>query len=88
VQPDYPGQQIGYTPTEPGDYRMWVGAGPITLAPGDAVSMTVAIIMAWPAEGEFTSGQPVASGDPTVEDRQIRRIAQTLLDRAAGIVLP
>jgi hypothetical protein len=85
VAPDFPGQQIGYVPSIGGDYRMWVGAGPLTLAPGDAVTMTVAIIMAWPVQGEFTSGQPLPPGDPATDNRQIRRVAATLIDRARNL---
>lgn len=85
VAPDWPGQHVGYVPNNAGDYRMWVGAGPLSLPPGAAASMTVAVIMAWPVAGEFTSGQPVPPGDPDVADRQIRRIAATLLDRARDL---
>ena len=85
VTPDFPGQQIGHVPGVGGDYRMWVGAGPLTLAPGDAVSITVAIIMAWPVQGEFTAGQPVPPGDPDVQGRQIQRIAATLIERARNL---
>lgn len=85
VAPDFPGQHVGYVPAIAGDYRMWVGAGPIRLAPNEEVSLTVALIMAWPVAGEFTSGQGVPPGDPDAQGRQIQRIAGTLLDRARNL---
>lgn len=88
LTPDHPGQQIGYVPTQPQDFRMSVGTGPVRLAPGESVSVTVAILLAAPVAGEFTSGQVVAPGSPTDDARQIRRIAGTLIQRAATLVAP
>lgn len=88
LTPDHPGQQIGYVPSTPQDYRMSVGTGPVDLAPGEAVTITVAIIIAAPVAGEFVSGQVVQPGTPTAADRQIRRIAGTLLQRASGLTAP
>jgi len=88
LPPDHPGQLIGYVPSTPGDYRMSVGAGPVTLAPGQETSITVAILIAWPVQGEYVIGQVVPSGNPTDDTRQIRRIAATLFQRAAAAVLP
>lgn len=86
--PDQAGQQIGFVASRPADYRMSVSAGPVTLAPGDAASITVALIMASPVDGQYFSSQTVAPGSPMAEDRQIRRIAATLLDRARTLVAP
>ena len=86
--PDFPGQQIGYSPTSPGDYRMVVAAGPITLAPGAFASITVAVILATPVPGTFVSGQFVDPGNPTVADRPIAKIAANLLDKARSLVAP
>lgn len=83
--PDYAGQQVGHVPQAPGDYRMSVSAGPITLAAGDSASITVALIMAAPEQGEYVSGQVVAPGDPEDANRQIRRVAHTLLARARAL---
>ena len=88
ITPDHEGQQIGYTPGTPSDYRMSVSAGPVTLGPGQETSITVAVIMAQPDAGQFTSGTAVAPGNPTVADRQIRRVAATLLERARTAVMP
>jgi hypothetical protein len=88
LAPDHPGQLIGYVPSSPNDYRMSVGAGPVTLAPGQETSITVAIIIAYPVAGEFTIGQVVPAGNPTDDSRQIRRIAGNLFARAAAAVLP
>lgn len=85
---DVPGQHIGYAPNTPGDYRMSVSAGPLTLTPGQSASMTVAIILASPVEGTFTSGQPVPPENPLLGGRQIERIAKDLLDKARSLVVP
>ena len=86
--PDYAGQQIGFTPQSPSDYRMSVSAGPVTLEPGDSAAITVAVIMAAPVAGRFNSGQVVAPGDPLDTERPIRLIAATLLERARNLVAP
>jgi hypothetical protein len=83
--PDHPGQLIGHVPSTPGDYRMSVGAGPVTLEPGGEASITVAVIMAAPVQGEYVTGQAVAAGNPATDDRQIRRIAEGLFTRARSI---
>ncbi len=88
IEPDYPGQFIGHVPTTPNDFRLVVGAGPVSLAPGETASITVAVIIAPPVEGEYTIGQTVAPGDPGVANRQISRIAGTLIDRARNLVVP
>jgi hypothetical protein len=85
-QPDEPGASIGYTPGVAGDYRMVVSAGPVTLAPGESAEITVAIVLAPPVAGEYTSNQTVPPGSPTVADRQIRRIAGTLFANAQAAV--
>jgi hypothetical protein len=41
ISPDMPGQQVGFAPTGPGDYRMSVTAGPMRCAP------TRAPVSAW-----------------------------------------
>jgi hypothetical protein len=85
---DFPGQLIGHVPTQPQDFRMSVGVGPLRLTPGESVEVTVAVIMAFPVAGEYTSGQVVAPGSPTDDARAIRRIAGTLIQRAATLVEP
>lgn len=86
--PDYPGLQIGTTPINPGDYRMSVSSGPYTLAPGASASITVAVIVADPVQGLYTPGNGVLAGDPLDNNRTITKIAKTLLDKAASLVIP
>lgn len=88
VMPDLPGQQLGHAPTTPGDYRMSVSAGPLTLAPGAEVTIVIAVVIALPVQGTYTSGQAVSPGDPTIADRQIARVAADLLTKASGLVAP
>jgi hypothetical protein len=86
--PDHEGTHVGFMPGTPGDYRMSVSAGPLTLPPGGEASITIALVMASPVSGEYTSGTAVAPGSPADESRAIRRIAGTLLDRARTAVAP
>jgi hypothetical protein len=57
--------------------------GPLTLKPGEAVNLTIAIILAEPVAGTFTPGELVRPGDPTDTSRRILQIAGSLRDRAA-----
>ena len=86
--PDYPGAQIGMTPNVPGDYRMSVSAGPVSLAPGESTSIVVAIIVADPVVNTFQPGNLVFPGDPLDTTRTIRKIAAGLIDRARSLVIP
>jgi hypothetical protein len=80
--PDHIDDTIGHLPnSSPADYRISVSAGPITLAPGDSTFLTVAIALAEPVAGTFTSGTLVPSGDPKVPDRTIMKVAATLRQR-------
>lgn len=88
LTPDLPGQQIGFAPVNAGDYRMSVSAGPVTLEPGASASITVAVILASPTTGTFTSGLNVSPENPTANGRNIQRIAAGLLDKARGLVVP
>lgn len=88
IAPDAAGQLIGHVPTLPSDYRMSVSAGPVSLAAGDAVSIVLAVIIAPPVPGTFTSGTQVPPGDPNATDRPIMRIAAALLDKARSLVVP
>jgi hypothetical protein len=77
--PDNTDDTIGHMPgSTPSDYRMSVSAGPITLAPGDS---TLAVALADPAPGTFTSGTIISSGDPKTNDRPIMRVADLLRQR-------
>ena len=86
--PDFEGTKIGFTPTVPGDYRMSVSAGPVTLAPGQEASITVALIVASPDSKQYTSGQRMAPGSPSDDERQIRKIAAPLFAKAQTAVAP
>jgi hypothetical protein len=80
--PDHADDTIGHMPgSNPADYRISVSAGPVTLAPGDSTFLTVAIALADPAAGTFTSGTIVTSGDPKTVDRTIMKVAATLRQR-------
>lgn len=76
--------RIGYAPTEPRDYRVSVMAGPLRLAPGESASVTVAVMLAEPAAGWFTSGAVVEPGDPFDANRRLLRIAEPLVQRAVA----
>jgi hypothetical protein len=88
VPPDIAGAQIGHAPTTQGDYRMSVSAGPLTLAPGDAVSLTVAIIIAPPVAGTYNAGQNVNPDNPTTTNRTIDQVAAGLVNKAKALVVP
>ncbi|HSL70136.1 MAG TPA: hypothetical protein VK864_07820, partial [Longimicrobiales bacterium] len=80
--PDHPNNTIGHLPgVQAADYRISVSAGPITLAPGDSTFLTVAVALADPAPGTFTSGTVVSSGDPTAVGRAIMLVAEPLRQR-------
>jgi hypothetical protein len=81
-QPDHSGRQVGHLPPEMGDMRITVSAGPLTLAPGDSAAITVAIVLAEPASGTFTSGNPQDPGSPFDTSRVLYGIAANLRERA------
>ena len=85
---DVPGQHIGFAPNTAGDYRMSVSAGPLTLPPGQSASITVAVILAFPKEGTYSSGIAVPPENPMIPDRPIVRIAEDLLEKARNLVVP
>lgn len=74
--------RIGHLPPLPGDARIMVSAGPLTLAPGDSAAITLAVVVAPPVPTTFTSGQAVDPGDPLNPARQIHRVAGTLFQQA------
>jgi hypothetical protein len=81
-QPDHPSRWIGHLPPETGDMRLTVTAGPVNLVPGDSAAITIAIVLAEPAAGTFTSGNLQDPGNPTDPSRQLLRIAAQVLERA------
>jgi hypothetical protein len=81
--PDHPDLRIGHLPTAPGDVRLSVSAGPVRLVPGDSAVVTVAVLLASPVEGTFTSGTLLEPGDPTDKTRALYGVAANLIARAA-----
>jgi hypothetical protein len=81
--PQHADSRIGHLPPAPGDVRISVSAGPLQLRPGDSAEIIVAIVLAAPVPGTFTSGTPLEPGDPRSPDRQIARVAADLFERAA-----
>ncbi len=79
---DHPHPDIGYHSDNPDDYRLIDAHGPLTLAPGDGVTLTVAILLAGPAAGTYVSGQQIEPGDPLSGGRHILTVAGDLRDLA------
>ncbi|MBI4543765.1 MAG: PEGA domain-containing protein [Gemmatimonadetes bacterium] len=80
--PNHADPGIGYLPDRPEDLRAAVAAGPLRLAPGDSAVLKLAVVLAPPAPGSFTSGTVLAPGDPTDETRPLLKVAAPLLERA------
>lgn len=78
------GTKLGPVPTLAQDYRMAVTAGPLRLAPGDSAVIRVAVLVAPPVAGTFTSGAVNPSGDPDDASRPIARAAATLLEKGTA----
>jgi hypothetical protein len=66
----------------PGDYRMSVTAGPLTLAPGDTTAFSVAVLVVPPAPGTYTPGTVLLPGDPNDDTRPFLAMAAPLMQRA------
>lgn len=81
-QPDHPFLSIGHLPTQPGDVRLSVSAGPLRLEPGDSAAVTVAVILAEPVPDTYTTGVAIEPGDPTDATRQLYAVAGNLFGRA------
>jgi hypothetical protein len=89
--PDHPSQRIGHLPPAAGDVRISVSAGPLRLAPGDSAAVSIAIILAEPRPGTFTSGTRLEPGDPLDHTRALYSAAASLFERAitaVGVVAP
>ena len=82
---DHPHEDIGYHSSVPEDYRLIDAHGPLVLAPGDTVTMTVAILLAEPVPGSYTSGQQIDPGDPLSSSRTILTVAGDLRALAARL---
>lgn len=73
------------TPETPHNGLMGWSVGPLTLAPGQSTSLVIAIVLAYPKAGTFTSGTAVAPGNTDVAStaRPIYGIAEPLRTLAA-----
>jgi hypothetical protein len=80
---DDPDPEIGYVGTSPDDYRTIEAFGPLRLAPGDKIELTVALLLAEPVPGTYTPGTLVPPGDPRDPGRQILAVAGDLRALAA-----
>jgi hypothetical protein len=89
-QPDDPSQDIGMLVPGPSDVRIIVSAGPYALRPAEEISIVVAIALARPAPGTFTSGTVVQPGNPQDLNRPIMHVAGDLRAKlvAAEALLP
>jgi hypothetical protein len=65
-------------PPTTGDVRMSVTAGPLTLAPGDEARIVIAVAIAPPVGGTFTSGVVMQPGDPFDTSRPLYLTAADL----------
>lgn len=85
--PDHPDPRIGHLPgNQPNDYRIALSAGPITLGPEESVQIQVAIAVAAPVPGTFTSGTVLPSGEPTDGSRPVIQTAATLLTKLRAAI--
>jgi hypothetical protein len=75
---DHPSPEIGYQGSLPDDYRLTESFGPLRLAPGDMITLTMAVVFAEPVPGSYTPGVLVPPGDPTDPNRQILTVASDL----------
>jgi hypothetical protein len=80
-EPDHAHPRIGHMPPGSRDVRMSVSAGPLTLAPGDEARIVVAIALAPPDGGTFTSGTVMTPGDPLDPERPLYGVAANLRAR-------
>ena len=76
--PDHQDRQVGHMPPTTGDLRMSVTAGPLTLAPGAEARIVIAVAIAPPVTGTFTSGVVMAPGDPFDTSRPLYQAAADL----------
>ncbi len=82
---DHRSPDIGHAPDQPNDYRLTEGHGPLRLAPGESLTLTVALVLAEPAPGTFTPGNRVPPGDPEDAGRAILDVAADLQSLAAEL---
>src|SRR5690606_26783149 len=81
VSPQHAHERIGHMPPNAGDMRMSVTAGPLTLAPGDSAQIVIAVAVAPPVGGTYTSGVTMQPGDPLEARRPLAEAAANLRQR-------
>lgn len=81
VSPEHPHERIGYMPPGASDVRMSVTAGPLTLAPGESAQVLIAVAIAPPVGGTYTSGVTMPPGDPLEPRRPLGEAAANLRAR-------
>jgi hypothetical protein len=79
--PAHDDPRIGHLPAAPGDMRMAVTAGPLTLAPGEQAEIVLAVAFAPPVSGTYQTGTLVEPGDPLDTNRTLYSIAALLRER-------
>jgi hypothetical protein len=81
---------VGHLPVSAGDVRIVATVGPLQLAPGDSARVVLAVALALPTPGTYTSGTSLPPGNPDDTNRQMYRVAGQLRDRltAAAALLP
>jgi hypothetical protein len=79
--PDHQHPQIGHLPPGSREVRMAVSAGPLTLEPGDEALIVIAIALAPPNAGTFSSGTVMSPGDPLDTGRPLYAAAANLRGR-------
>ncbi len=80
---DHPAGEIGHTSDDPDDYRVIETHGPLSLAPGESIGLTVALLLARPVPDSFIPGELVPAGDPLNPNRSIINVAADLRALAA-----
>ena len=88
--PDDPSPDIGMLVPNASDVRILVSAGPYALRPAEEISIVVAVALARPVPGTFTSGAIVQPGSTNDPNRTIMHIAGDLRAKlvAAEALLP
>jgi hypothetical protein len=89
--PAHADPRVGHLPPDPADMRMSVSAGPLTLAPGGSAEIVIALAIAPPRSGTFTSGSQAAPGDPLDTGRALYQVAENMRARmiaAEGLLPP
>jgi hypothetical protein len=80
--PSHPDPRVGHLPATPGDMRLSVSAGPVRLRPGERAEIMVALLLASPVQGAYTSGTLMPPGDPAQPQRPLAEAAAGLFELA------